>query len=365
MPSSATRPDRAEDRGDAALHVAGAAPVQPAVADLAAPRVDRPGGRSPGGTTSTWPDSTSRRPPRSPDPADDDRQRRARHLLARPVRVVADGRRVRVEHLDGQPERLEPVGSRAAIASSSPVTLGIRTSVLEVGDAGSPVDGVGRRARRRSQRPARSRRAGSAGSGRSRRPSRSRPTSPSGTRGPRSRPPRARAACRRCPRPRSRPRAGPRGRCSRASGTPPRAPRPAGCRARPSSAYRPAGSSGRNTTATSSATGEITDSRWTSSAGPFQYGTSNTRTSPPTIAASWRAPSSLVRSVRPMHRRSGRSQNVSPPSIVPGASIRPSVGMPARERPALEDARARRARFGLPGRSGIAPPSATSSGSNT
>ena len=41
------------------------------------------------------------------------------------------------------------------------------------------------------------------------------------------------------------------------------------------------------------------------------------------IAASWRAPASLVRSVRPMQNRSGRSQNVSPPSMVPGASIRP------------------------------------------
>ena len=53
--------------------------------------------------------------------------------------------------------------------------------------------------------------------------------------------------------------------------------------------------------------------------------------------ASWRAPASLVRSVRPMHSRSGRSQNVSPPSIVPGASIRPSVGMPRAARPRLED----------------------------
>ena len=75
--------------------------------------------------------------------------------------------------------------------------------------------------------------------------------------------------------------------------------------------------------------GEMTDIRWTSSAGPRQYGTSKMRTSPPTRLASCLAPSSFVRSVRPMQNRSGRSHNVSPPSIVPGASIRPTVGMPA------------------------------------
>ena len=108
----------------------------------------------------------------------------------------------------------------------------------------------------------------------------------------------------------------------------------------------------------------MTDRRWTSSAGPFQYGTSKIRTSPPTIAASCRAPASLVRSVRPMHSRSGRSQKVSPPSIVPGASIRPRVGMPRAVVQASSTAGSP-ARFGLPGRSGIAPPSATSSGSKT
>ena len=170
---------------------------------------------------------------------------------------------------------------------------------------------------------------------------------------------------RRCRRRRSPPPAGPRARCSPASGTPPRAPRRAACRGRASSSYSPAGSSGRNTTARSSATGEITDSRWTSSAGPFQYGTSNTRTSPPTIAASWRAPASFVRSVRPMHSRSGRSQNVSPPSTVPGR-LDPAERRDPGGRASTPRGRAGSpARLGLPGRSGIAPRSATSSGSKT
>ena len=40
-----------------------------------------------------------------------------------------------------------------------------------------------------------------------------------------------------------------------------------------------------------------------------------------------------------MHSRSGRSQNVSPPSIVPGASIRPSGRDPVVERPPFDDLR--------------------------
>ena len=79
--------------------------------------------------------------------------------------------------------------------------------------------------------------------------------------------------------------------------------------------------------------------RWTSSAGPFQNGRSNTRTSPPMRSASCATPVALVRNVRPMQNRSGRSQKVSPPSTVPGASIRPSVGMPAACVHALEDVR--------------------------
>ena len=63
-----------------------------------------------------------------------------------------------------------------------------------------------------------------------------------------------------------------------------------------------------------------------------------------------------------MQNRSGRSQNVSPPSTVPGASMRPAVGIPAAAVQA-SSAAGSPARFGLPGRSGIAPRSVTSSGS--
>ena len=49
-----------------------------------------------------------------------------------------------------------------------------------------------------------------------------------------------------------------------------------------------------------------------------------------------------------MHSRSGRSQNVSPPSIVPGASIRPAVGIPAAVVHASRTAGSP-ARFGLAG----------------
>ena len=99
-----------------------------------------------------------------------------------------------------------------------------------------------------------------------------------------------------------------------------------------------------------------------SSAGPRQYGTSKMRTSPPTSSASWPAPSASVRSVRPMQNRSGRSQNVSPPSTVPGASIRPIVGIPSAVVQA-SSAAGSAARLGLPGRSGIAPRSVTRRGS--
>ena len=46
---------RRDEGGDAALHVGGAPAVELAVLDLARERVDPPGRRSPGGTTSTWP----------------------------------------------------------------------------------------------------------------------------------------------------------------------------------------------------------------------------------------------------------------------------------------------------------------------
>ena len=64
-----------------------------------------------------------------------------------------------------------------------------------------------------------------------------------------------------------------------------------------------------------------------------------------------------------MHRRSGRSQNVSPPSTVPGAAIRPIVGIP-RSVVQRSTSSSSPTRFGLPERSGIAPASLMSSGSN-
>ena len=91
----AERPDGGEDRRDAALHVAGAAAVQRAVADLAAPRIGRPGRRIAGRhdvEVARQDDPPAARPA---GPADDDRQRRPRHLLARPVGVGADRGRVR------------------------------------------------------------------------------------------------------------------------------------------------------------------------------------------------------------------------------------------------------------------------------
>src|SRR5260221_2878620 len=106
----------------------------------------------------------------------------------------------------------------------------------------------------------------------------------------------------------------------------------------------------------------MTDMRWISSAAPFQYGTSKMRTSPPTRAASWRAPSAFVRSVRPMQKRSGRNHRVSPPSTVPGASIQPDKGIPA-ARVQASSASGSGIRLGLPGRRRIDPRSVTSNGS--
>ena len=76
--------------------------------------------------------------------------------------------------------------------------------------------------------------------------------------------------------------------------------------------------------------------RWMSSAGPFQYGTSKTRTSPPTRSPSCATPVAFVRSVRPMQKRSGRSQKVSPLDRARRLDLaqRRDAG---RRRPALED----------------------------
>ena len=121
---------------------------------------------------------------------------------------------------------------------------------------------------------------------------------------------------------------------------------------------------GRYTTARSSATGEITDRRWTTKSGrPFPVRDVEDATSPPTIDASWRAPASSVRSA-PADAQEVRPEpgTCCPPSSVPGASMGPSVGMPrARVHASSTDGSGRAVRV-LPGASGIAPPSAMSSG---
>ena len=218
--------------------------------------------RSPGGhDVECGRTGTSRRPP--------DRPRRpmttgsARPGISSPgqagsARIVG---RVRCDDLDGEPGGREPVRDQSRRRPPRrPVTLGIADERGELVASAPRRPRVGRRrVRLRPASGARQPRGGSAGSGRSRRRSRSRPPRGAGTawtsHAGRLEP---RAACPGCPRRRPRRPAGPRGRCSRGSGTPPpgtstrRIPRSA------SSAYRPAGSSGRNTTARSSATGEIT-----------------------------------------------------------------------------------------------------------
>ena len=84
---------------------------------------------SPGGTTSSVPDKTSRRPARPAQPADDHGQRRPRHLLARPVRV-GRGNRPRVgarSRSTRSPMSRSSSAAQVLTAPSSPVTLGIRT----------------------------------------------------------------------------------------------------------------------------------------------------------------------------------------------------------------------------------------------
>ena len=350
-PVTRERPHRAEDRGARRPSCRTAPrPYSVAVADLAAPGVRGPGRGVARRHDVDVPDEDEPPAARPPEPPDDDRQRRPRHLLAGPVRVrrgssAGSG----LEHLDGQPER-----RRAGPRARAWIAL------LVAGDARDPDERreVRDERRRRPRPPAAARaagrrrgscaqdRAGQAGRrrrSRSRRPRRAgcawTSTPAASSRGARDGV--ALGDDRRRP-------AGPRARCSRASAysssgtSTSRIPRSA------SSSYRPAGRSGRNTTARSSATGEITESRWTSSAGPFQYGTSKTRTSPPTIAASWRAPASFVRSVRPMHSRSGpEPERVA--ALERARRLDPAERRDAaRPRPRLEDAGSP-ARFGLPG----------------
>ena len=268
--------------------------------------------------------------------------------------------------LDRQPGRAQALGGvRRRPPPREPVMLGIRTSATRSRDERA------RSIEAAAAAPASARasivsRAGSAGSGTSARPSRSRRSRRARSRGPRRRPPRARAAVTGLP--------------SATITTPGRT----ASTLQPSVGYSssgtsisrtpssaepaptaPTGRSGRKTTARSSLTGEMTDIRWTSSAGPFQYGRSTIRTSPPTIAASWRAPC-VVRAERP----ADDEQVVAEPDRV-AALDRAGRLDPARRRdaarrhPAPRGSRARRHGSACPAGAGSRRPRSTSSGSKT
>src|SRR5215213_3914728 len=351
--------DRGDDRDDATLHVAGTPPVHGSVANLTAPRVGRPRRRVTGGDDVDVTDEEEPPAARSTQPTDDDGQRCPRHFRAREIRIRGERNRIGLDPigleadlgeqpLDDVLDRLLRTGDRrnpdelAQVALDrgrrndvAGADLGVRLHARRIGRVRhvgppEPFSPISPNWTAWTSQPAasRPRRVTGLPSATMTTPGRTASTlqpsvaySSSGT--STSRMPRSRMSC-----------------------------------------HSPTGSRGRKTTATSSATGDTTDSRWTSSAGPCQYGTSKTRTSPPTIAASCRAPASFVRRVRPTHRRSGRSQKVSPPPTDPGAWIRPRVGMPCAPVHASSTCGSP-ARLGLPGRSGIAPPSAMSSGSKT
>ena len=101
-----------------------------------------------------------------------------------------------------------------------------------------------------------------------------------------------------------------------------------------------------------------------SSAGPCQYGTSKIAHVAPDDRRE------LAGARRRSSAASGRctggpggARTCRRPRSCPGASIRPIVGMPVRRCVQASQERPRPRRFGLPGRSGIAPRSVTSSGS--
>ena len=103
--------DRAQDRGHAALHVAGAAPEQAAVADLGRPRVDRPRRGIAGRHDVHVARQHQPAPARRPDAAEHDRERSS----AAPPRPASPGRRGSPPGRGGtpppsRPSDLEPVG---------------------------------------------------------------------------------------------------------------------------------------------------------------------------------------------------------------------------------------------------------------
>ena len=110
---------------------------------VAGPRVVVQVDGSPGGTTSTCPTSTIRRPPGAAEPADDDRQRRPGHLLARPVGVGPDVGEVRRR------------SARPPARSSASTGADVRDRLLGAGDARDPDERArsSTAARRRRRRP--------------------------------------------------------------------------------------------------------------------------------------------------------------------------------------------------------------------
>ena len=110
-----------------------------------APRIGRPRGRVAGRDHVEVPGQDDPSPTAAPGPSDDDRQRGPRHLLARPVGVGADrGERSASTTSTAQPEVAQRgLAAQAATASSDPVTLGIRTSAVEVRD--EPARAIDRR----------------------------------------------------------------------------------------------------------------------------------------------------------------------------------------------------------------------------
>ncbi len=78
-----------------------------------APRIGRPGARIARGhdVEVTREDAPSRRVVGTPRPPDHDRQRRPRHLLARPIGVGPNGRRIRLDDLDVEADLAEGIRS--------------------------------------------------------------------------------------------------------------------------------------------------------------------------------------------------------------------------------------------------------------
>ena len=151
-PARAERPDRGQDRRDAALHVAGAAAVERAIADLAGPRIGRPGRRvARRDDVEVAGQDRSAGPPARPGPPDDHGQRRSAASPRRASRVGPDRSRVRRDRLDRETRGRQGLrGPR-------------RDRLLGPGDARDPDErGAGRRraGRGRSRRVRQPRRIG-------------------------------------------------------------------------------------------------------------------------------------------------------------------------------------------------------------